>query len=372
MTKEVPIPLSVTGDPQRGVHWQSRRYRATQNLRAGVVALAFVVIALYWIPCVAAQEKEENSFRVGGLLFGDLYHVVSHHTEEGDGATGVVLRRGYLTFDGDFSDRWFGRLRFELNQSGAFETYTFEADFKDLYGGVKLGRHRALFGLSPSLTFDLIESHWGLRYLARTPMDLQGVSSRDTGISVKGPLNTSGTLGYRAMVGAGLDFGNESGDGWKWMGALSWSLSPRWIFDLYADYEKIPGPRDRTTFQIFVGYKIDALRWGFQYSNQDRQDDPRLELASAFVVGRLGKRTSLVGRVDRIMEPSPKGDNISYLPFDPSAQATFFIGGVEYRVTPYLTITPNSVLTIYDTNDQGIRPNTDFHLRLTVFIDLER
>lgn len=371
MTKEVPITLSVSGDPQSGVLWQSRRNRATQKLRAGVVALAFVVIGLYGIPYAAAQEKEESAFQVGGLLFGDLYHVVSHHTEEGDGATGAVLRRGYLTFDADFSNKLFSRLRFELNQSGKLETYTFDVDFKDLYAGVKVGQHRVLIGLSPTLTFDLIESFWGLRYLARTPLDLQGVASRDAGVSAKGPLNTAGTLKYRIMVGSGLDFGNESGDGWKWMGALNWNPSPCWIFDLYADYETIPGPRDRTTFQIFAGYKTDNLRWGVQYSNQDRQEDPRLELASAFVVGRLGKRTALVGRIDRIMEPSPKGDNISYLPFDPSARATFLIGGVEFRITPYLTIIPNTIITIYDKNDQGIKPKTDFHLRLTVFINLE-
>lgn len=337
-----------------------------------MVILFYIVAGLCWIPCAVAQENTEHAFRVGGLLFGDLYHVVSHHTDEGNGATGAVLRRGYITFDADFSDRWFGRLRFELNQSGKFETYTFETDFKDFYVGVKLGRHRIFVGLSPTLTFDLIESFWGLRYLARTPMDLQGVASRDTGISAKGTLNAAGTISYRAMVGSGLNFGGESGDGWKWMGALALTPSPRWTFDLYADYERLPGPHDRSTFQFFVGYRIDTLRWGIQYSNQDRQDDPRLQLASAFVVGRLGKRISLVGRIDRIIEPSPKGNNISYLPFDPRARATFFIGGVEFRAASFLTVTPNTVVISYNRNDQGIRPRTDFHLRITLFLDLEK
>jgi len=49
------------------------------------------------------------------------------------------------------------------------------------------------------------------------------VASCDTAISAKGPLNTSGSLGYRAMLGAGLEFGNETGDGRKLMGALTWS-----------------------------------------------------------------------------------------------------------------------------------------------------
>lgn len=333
--------------------------------------MACCVALLGWATRISAGTDEEHRFRVGGLMFGDVYHVASHHTDEGDGATGAVLRRGYLTFDADFSKSWYGRLRFELNQAGAFETYTFEAGFKDAHLGWKLGRQRLVFGLSPTPTFDLIESVWGLRYLARTPMDLQGVASRDTGVAAQGPVNDSGTLSYRAMAGAGLEFGNESGDGRKWMGALTWKPSPPWSFDVYLDYEKLRGPTDRSTVQLFVGYRTDNVRWGAQYSNQYRQEDPRLELASAFVVHSLGKSTSLVGRIDRIMEPSPKGDNISYIPFDPTARATFFLGGLEFRATPHLRITPNATVTVYDRNDRGVRPTTDVHLRLTIFLDLE-
>ena len=113
-----------------------------------------------------------------------------------------------------------------------------------------------MVGLSPTLTFDLIESVWGARYLMRTPMDLQGVASRDIGISFKGPLSSGGRWSYRAMLCTGIEFGAESGDG-------------------------------RTTVQLFAGDKTDTRRWGVQYSYQDRQEDPRLELASAFFVQSL-------------------------------------------------------------------------------------
>lgn len=349
----------------RSVSDHRRVRRLSGALLSGAVA------AILWVPCTTTLAGDEGAFRIGGLLFGDAYHIVSHHTEEGEKATGLVLRRGYLTFDAGLGEKWYGRLRFELNQAGEFETYTFELDFKDLYAGRDYGRHRVLFGLSPTPTFDLIESFWGLRYLMRTPMDLQGVASRDTGISAKGPLNAAGTLGYRAMVGAGLEFGNETGDGRKWMGALAWTPSPSWTVDLYLDFEKLAGPRDRATFQVFVGHRTDAWRWGFQYSNQDRQEDPRLELASFFSVCSLGKTTSLIGRVDRIMEPSPRGDNIAYLPFDPTASATLFLAGVEFRVAPHFIITPNAVVTAYDRNDEGVTPRTDLQLRVTFFLDFE-
>ena len=44
---------------------------------------------------------------------------------------------------------------------------------------------------------------------------------RDTGLAMQGPLNPSGTLSYRAMYGAPVDFGSDSNDRERWMGALA-------------------------------------------------------------------------------------------------------------------------------------------------------
>jgi len=334
-------------------------------------AFAVCLAASLFCCSLQADGQDYPSFRAGGLLFGDLYHVPSHHSEAGDGATGAVLRRGYLTFNADFSEAWFGRLRFELNQSGEFETYDFDAKTKDLYLGRKLGRHKFLLGLSSTPTFDLIESIWGMRYLARTPMDLQGVASRDTGLAVQGPLNASGSLRYRAMYGAAVDFGSDSNDRERWMGALGWQPAEGWTVDLYADYEALDGPRDRSTRQVFVAYETDRWRWGLQYSDQDRQEDPPLELASGFVVSKFSDRFSGVVRVDRLLEPSPKADDISYLPMDPSARATMMFAGIEFRHSSHLAFTPNVVFTRYDHNAQGMRPDSDVYLRLTLFVDFE-
>jgi hypothetical protein len=323
-----------------------------------------------WLPA-PAHGGEDDAFRVGGLLFGDVYTIPSHHTEAGDGASGAVLRRGYLTADFTLGETWYGRGRIEFNQDGEFESYGFEADFKDLYLARKFNGHEFVMGLSPTLTFDLIESAWGARYLMRTPMDLQGVASRDVGLSLKGRLSADGEWGYRAMVGTGIEFGAENGDGRKVMGALTWNASGSFVVDFYLDYERLAGPSDRTTLQVFAGRKTDTRRWGIQYSHQDREDDPRLELASAFLVQSLREPLSLIGRVDRILEPSPRGDNIAYVPFDPTARATMLLAGLEYRFSPVFRITPNVIWTTYDRNDDGVRPDDDLHLRLTFFLDLE-
>ena len=328
------------------------------------------VATTLWCPVSAAQDDQDR-FRLGGLLFGDGYHVASHHTTSGDGATGFVLRRGYLTANFDLGDRWRGRARIEVNQDGEFERYSFDTRLKDLYLARTIGRQELVIGLAPTLTYDLIESTWGARYLMRTPLDLQGVSSRDTGITLKGSLGDGGRVGYRAMYGSGLEYANQGGGGDKLMGAITWSLASGVQIDVYADYEKRAGNTDRNTWQVFAGHKTNTLRWGLQYSHQDRQDDPTLELASAFVVRAWRENLSFIGRVDRLLEPSPRGDRIAYVPFDPSARATMMLAGVEYRAASVFRITPNVIWTTYDRNADGVRPDDDLHLRITFFIDLE-
>ena len=53
---------------------------------------------------VLAEDFAGPTLSVGGLLFGDLYYVPSNHLPEGDGAAGLVLRHGYLTFNGRFTE----------------------------------------------------------------------------------------------------------------------------------------------------------------------------------------------------------------------------------------------------------------------------
>jgi hypothetical protein len=337
----------------------------------GFIALAACLTLPWQCVPVHADDAAGNTVQLGGLLFGDVYTIASHHSAEGDGASGFVLRRGYLTANFLFSQAWRGRARIEVNQDGDFESYSFDTQLKDLYLARTANDRELVIGLSPTLTYDLIESIWGARYLMRTPMGLQGVPSRDTGITLKGRLTHSGSVSYRAMYGSGLEYANQGGGGDKLMGALTWRLWSGVQVDFYADHEKRTGETDRSTWQVFAGHRTGALRWGVQYSHQDRQNDPKLELASAFVVCSLRDKLSVIGRVDRLLEPSPRGDGIAYVPFDPTARATMVLAGLEYRFSEVFRLTPNVIWTTYDVNAAGVRPNDDLHLRLTLFLDLE-
>lgn len=333
-------------------------------------AAALVPLALLAGPA-SLSASGDAAIELGGLLFGDAYHVPANHLETADGDSGLVLRRGYVTLDVAPSDQWFGRARLEINQAGNFVDDDFDTGLKDLYIGYRAGRHRVLGGLAPTPTFDLVEKAWGLRYLARTPMDLQGVASRDTGVYAAGPLNASGSLAYRAMWAAAVDFGKDGNPNDRVMAALTWKPNERWTLDVYADHEPREGPRDRRSWQIFAAREVEGLRWGLLYANQDREDDPPLELASVYAVASLGERDAAFARIDRLFEPSPRGDGIDYLPFDPSAPATALFAGWERRFGEHVRLSPNAVVIRYDRATDGTRPETDVHLRLTLFLDFE-
>ena len=73
------------------------------------------------------------------------------------------------------------------------------------------GRQEMTLGMQPSLGVDYLESFWGLRHIEKSPLDLyRWDSSRDTGISVEGPLNDSKTIVYRAQFGNGSGTDSET------------------------------------------------------------------------------------------------------------------------------------------------------------------
>ncbi len=308
-------------------------------------------------------------FSPGALAFGDVYAVPIDHLPEAEGSVGAWIRRAYLTGDFNISKQIFARARVEINQDGDFVSHAFTADLKDLFVRWTVGQHKLIFGRSSTPTFDLVEELWGYRHLEKTPLDLQGLPSRDWGIAAHGPLSLDHAINYQIMVGAGGDIGRETGESPKIMGRVSFGDSKEGLLvGLYADYQRLPGLTDRTTGQVNIHFPFARGRIGGLYSYQDRQADPRLEVASAYGIVDLSSKVSLIGRLDRLLSPSPSGNSIDYLPFDPSAKATLLIGGIEWRPCRYFSLTPNLESILYDRDDRGDKPQNDLLLRLTFYV----
>jgi hypothetical protein len=331
--------------------------------------LVLTCLSFMSAPTVCANESLDADF--GGFFFGDLYHVPSHHTFEGDSASGAVLRRLLLTADSKFGDQWSGRARLEAYHEGAFENYEMAHRILDLGVTKKLGDHRLSGGLIPTITYDVMEAFWGKRYLVRTAPDIQGIAARDVGLKLSGPLPVVGGLSYRVMHGSKATWQADKNSFNKTMGGITWRGSTGLLVDAYMDWESRPGPYDRSTVQFLVGKKTEQYTLGLEYTHQDRGEDPDLELATLMGVMKLGGPWSVMAQLHRLFKPSVKGNDIAYIPFDPTAKATNLVAGVEYRFNSHFTVSPNIVWTHYGVNELGVKPDDDVHLRLTFYVNFE-
>jgi hypothetical protein len=315
-------------------------------------------------------------WRISGLVFGDYYFFPNQHLPAWEDQHGLWLRRAYFTYDHTFSPAVTTRLRLEMNSNGKLAGGNITPYVKDAYvRWTFYGRQSVMLGIHPSLTFEFIESVWGLRHIEKTPLDLYRMdSSRDTGFTLAGPLNESQSLRYA------VQFGNESGnnaetDRFKgYRGTLRYEKNPGFSIEGMVGHFNRNNDADRTTAQVFVGYRNPRARAGVQYSFQQRKaangagPDTELNVISAFgVFDLIRQKVTAFVRVDRMNDRCGDCSGIDYLPIDATAPFTLTIAGIEYYVTTALRFSPNVEYVAYSNPAAGPRPKNDLAARLTFY-----
>jgi hypothetical protein len=316
-------------------------------------------------------------WKISGLVFGDFYGFVDSHLSTFEDQHGMWIRRAYFTYDYTFTPAITTRFRLEANGNGKLAGGTAVPFIKDAYlRWTFYGRQQVTVGIQPSLTFDFLEGVWGLRHIEKTPLDLYRMdSSRDTGFTVAGPINESGTFKYQAQ------FGNESGNSGETDRFKAYRTAVR--------YEKNPGitiegmaaifnrglNADRITAQVFVAYRAKKARFGFQYSFQRRMaadgsplPDTDMNVYSGFGVWDIKpQKWSVFARVDRMDDPCVDCTGIDYLPIAGTGPFTLTIAGLEYYIHPSVRFSPNVELVNYSQPAVGTKPTKDTVARLTFY-----
>ena len=324
----------------------------------------------------AQTPAAEPAGRISGLVFGDYYYFARHHLPEFEEQHGLWLRRGYFTYDHTFSPAVTTRFRLEVNSDGRLDGGELTPYIKDAYvRWTFAGRQQLTLGIQPSLTFEFLESVWGLRHIEKTPLDLYRVdSSRETGFTVAGPVNDSGSLRYA------YQFGNDSGqngetDRFKAQRAIfRYETNPGISIEGFWGHSDRAEDADRDTAQLFVGYRRPSARAGFQYTFQRRTaaGDERatidLDIYSGFGVLELPRRKlSFYVRLDRFDDPCADCDQMEYLPIAPNAPFTLTIAGMEYHILPNVRVGPNVEHVAYSDPPTGIKPRNDTVARFTFY-----
>jgi len=344
-----------------------RRFAVSATMAAALVAAGSAPLAAQPAPAPPAPEPP---YKFSGLVFGDFYYFAQSHDPAWEGQQAFWFRRIYFTFDYTFTPKISTRLRLEANSDGKLEGGSLTPYVKDAYlRWTYFGRHQMTLGIEPSLSFDFVESVWGLRHIEKTPLDLyRWDSSRDTGLTLAGPLNGAGTLGY------GVQFGTEPSDYAE--------IDRDKAFRAVARYQRTQGltvegmfsrlGRDgvagRTTAQVFAAYRATRARAGFQYAHQRRRagdgmsgPDLDLNIYSGFLVAHLkpGKVSAFL-RLDRYAEPCPDCPGIDYLPISQSSPFTMTLAGAEYFLLPSVRFSPNVEWVHYGTPVKpGLAPPKD-------------
>ena len=356
------------------------------------------LFCLFSVTALFSQE-EESAGKISGYMFGDyFYNILRDSTinDLGNKALGGIkdlqgfqFRRIYFTYDYKISNQFSTRFRLESqtiigSTSTAFSTIIKDAFLKwnNIFDGSNL-----IFGIQPPPSFDITEDYWGYRLLEKTILDLRGIaSSRDFGLSLRGKINSSGSINYWMMYGNGSVLDSE-GDKFKRTYAhIDLKPAENFRIILYGDYRFKPDKgypsltdqtfkNDALTTDLLVAYRdVEKFSVGvesFLQTNYNdvvkpEQDNYAVTNRNAFGISLFGwyKFSDLlvgVGRYD-FFDPNFsadfKGDSRNYI-----------IAGLSFILHPKVKITPNFLLETYKTPVNGVSIDPSLTGRITFYYE---
>jgi hypothetical protein len=328
------------------------------------------LVSLFVLPTLALAEG-----KVSGLVFGDLFYNAKSNSAANENDLGMWIRRGYFTYDYNFDETLSTRVRLEFNSPDLAKASAVMTPFiKEASLAWKTGGKTVQLGLIPTPTWDLVETHWGYRFIEKTPADLQKFGSAvDLGASIKGTFGSEGMFGYHLMAGNGAGAKSEVADSEeKVYGAFYVKPMKDLVVQVYGDFEpaSVSATR-RATTHAFAGYTQENWRGGILFVERIEQqaDDSTntYEILSVHGAHKLCcDKLWGFARVDRLFDPSVNGAGIEYIPFDITAKATFAVLGVDYEPAKDIHFAPNIETVIYD-EVAGARPDATLTPRLTFF-----
>lgn len=257
-----------------------------------------------------------------------------------------------------------------MSSPGDFTTEgTLSPYVKDAYISWKKSINTITFGIHPTPTWGSIEKIWGYRSLEKTPLDLQKFGgSRDFGISIKGDIED---LKYQLMLANGEGYKAEVNKGKKAYALVGYQLPGNLYVELYGDYEAVSKDEDTYVLQGFLSYSGSSARSGIQYAQITHGKSGKkstYHILSLFGIVKFGSSIDAIARYDRMSDPNPNGEQISYIPFDGTAPSNLIIAGLSWALQKEVKLIPNVEYVFYGERG-GKRPDPDLYARITLFYE---
>jgi len=352
---------------------ESRLWTALKGVFASLLPIISAFLVFGSSLSLAAEGKKEPG-KISGYMFGDYYFASQHHDKAVEGMNGFWFRRIYFTYDQKLEEGFAIRFRLEMNSPGDFKTSdTLKPFVKDAYLSYTRSRHAVSFGITPTPTWENVESLLGYRPVEKTPLDLYKMGeARDFGLAFRGFLDKEKKTSYWLMVGNGSGTKAETDKGKTFYGQLSHWFTPEVYVEIYGDaWNRPASAEDWTTWQGFLAYKGKKQKVGLLYALQNREKpgekDKELSVTSVYADYRVNDRTMPLVRIDWVSDPVPGGNQIAYLPLATNAKPTFYLFGVRYDITRDFYLVPNLEMVKYSRPTSGTAPDDTLFYRLTFF-----
>jgi hypothetical protein len=310
---------------------------------------------------------------ISAYAFGDYYFVLKQHKAELEDQNGFWLRRIYLTYDADISDKLKARARLEMNSDGKFATTaaTLNAFVKDAYVSYQfLPLHALTLGIQEHLSFANVEKFYGFRHVEKTALDLYKVrDSRDFGLSLKGNFDDAKKFTYTVMFGNNSSYRQETNKQKALNARLTFAPNANWLFEVYGDMVQVDAVKKDTLLSAFAGFQCDWGRVGVNYVTRSLEEtgkaDADFSLIQTFAVAKFGKKFEALLRYDQTFDTQPSGQD-SYLIIEKGYKTSLVVAGLGWNIHPKFQIMPNIKMVSYKEN-KGVKPGSDTYFNVTFY-----
>ncbi len=342
------------------------------------ILLSAVFSVALSIGFINAQEAKREEFKpngkVLGEVFGDYYYMIKGDTLENGvggynkkhkGDNGFSIRRFYLGYKYNFSEKFTAKLMFEGNDDNLLTNGKRSVNIKYAYvrwRNIFSGSDLIIGAQSTPTWSRFTEKIWGYRSVEKTILDYwkQGLSN-DLGVSLSGNIVSDGTVRYNFMVGNGAAQKPEFDIFKKVYGSVNARLlNKRLLLELYGDYEQQEFSEDKFTVKGFVGFQNDKLTVGIEpfIKQQSQMVGENIKMnGSTFMARGTIIDQKLFGFAK--LDVFKNSDNTNeYLEFS--------VFGIDYQPVKGVHIMPNVWVTNYNfLNNIVIENGTDVVGRVT-------
>jgi len=321
---------------------------------------------------VAVSQPVKAAF--SAYAFGDYYFILNSPTDTQEDQHGFWLRRVYMTYDADISDKIKARARLEMHSDGKFgaSELTLNPFVKDAYVSYQFHPlHAVMLGIQESLTWANIEKFYGYRHLEKTPFDLYKTrSSRDFGLSLKGSFDSGKKFNYAFMYGNYSSYKEEINQYKQVSGRFTFNPDANWMFEISGDLVNLSATKKSSLLQAFAGFTGDWGRIGLNYGREtiteDGKNDINFNLFSAFLVGKFSPKLEAVVRYDMCMDPLISGNDRFFL-IAKGYEANFLMAGLGINIHPKFQVMPNIKMISYKEDAAGVTPADFSQFNITFY-----